>query len=53
MPVAGEAFRYSGSHKRRGHCVIFNHRHFDRVTGLGVSIGRFAALDRLYKLSNY
>lgn len=35
MPVQAEGFRYSGSHKCRGHCVIFNHRYFDRATGLG------------------
>ncbi|KAK8387671.1 hypothetical protein O3P69_018285 [Scylla paramamosain] len=35
MSAAAESLRYAGSHKKRGHCVIFNHRYFDRVTGLG------------------
>ncbi|MPC10163.1 Caspase-1 [Portunus trituberculatus] len=35
MSTAAESFRYATSHKKRGHCVIFNHRYFDRVTGLG------------------
>lgn len=35
MPVEREALRYSGTHQRRGHCAIFNHRVFDRHTGLG------------------
>ncbi|XP_042213828.1 caspase-1-like isoform X2 [Homarus americanus] len=35
MSVESEAMRYSITHRRRGHCIIFNHRVFDRVTGLG------------------
>ncbi|XP_063603069.1 caspase-1-like isoform X1 [Penaeus indicus] len=35
MSVDRDAVRYNMSHKQRGHCVIFNHRHFDQHTGLG------------------
>ncbi|ROT64918.1 caspase 2 [Penaeus vannamei] len=35
MSVDRDAARYNMSHKQRGHCVIFNHRHFDQHTGLG------------------
>ena len=38
MPVEREALRYNMSHKNRGHCVIFNHRHFDSHTSLGVCL---------------
>ncbi|XP_063602982.1 caspase-1-like [Penaeus indicus] len=35
MSVDRNAVCYNMSHKQRGHCVIFNHRHFDQHTGLG------------------
>ncbi|XP_042858269.1 caspase-1-like [Penaeus japonicus] len=35
MSVDSDALRYNMKHKRRGHCVIFNHSHFDQHTGLG------------------
>ncbi|KAG0717871.1 Caspase-1 [Chionoecetes opilio] len=50
MSVAGEAFRYCGSHKRRGHCVIFNHRYFDSKTGLGERNGTDRDRDQTQQL---
>ncbi|XP_037804964.1 caspase-1-like [Penaeus monodon] len=35
MSAERDAVRYNMSHKQRGHCAIFNHRHFDEHTGLG------------------
>ncbi|XP_047488846.1 caspase-1-like isoform X2 [Penaeus chinensis] len=35
MSVNRDAVCYNMSHRQRGHCVIFNHRHFDQHTGLG------------------
>ncbi|KAK3862330.1 hypothetical protein Pcinc_031799 [Petrolisthes cinctipes] len=50
MPVSREAMRYSQSHLKRGHCVIFNHRYFDHVTGLGERNGTDRDRDQVQQL---
>ncbi|KAK8733635.1 hypothetical protein OTU49_006399 [Cherax quadricarinatus] len=50
MPVEVEAIRYSGNHSHRGHCIIFNHRVFDRNTGLGERNGTDRDRDQVQQL---
>ncbi|XP_069174400.1 caspase-1 isoform X1 [Procambarus clarkii] len=50
MPVEREAMRYNGNHRQRGHCLVFNHRIFDRHTGLGERNGTDKDRDQVQNL---